>query len=165
MKKEKVVVQILTKSIMGFFIGVTLLMIAYMSVYFISGQYAFANEISQLQNIKTLVSQIIITGLVYYILFVSFQINLYLQSRELITGSSYKMIFKTMTITILITLLIVSIQWILLNNNIYSRNIVILNIIELFFSYIIGVIYFSIKFFKGSKVIEKINQKLKERNK
>ena len=57
MKKENVVKKVLVKSLAGFTVGVTLLMVAYASVYFISDTTVFQNEIAQLQNIKTLITQ------------------------------------------------------------------------------------------------------------
>ena len=44
--------KILLKSLSGFTLGVTLLIMAYVSVYFISGENTFIAEIQKLQNIK-----------------------------------------------------------------------------------------------------------------
>ena len=60
--------KILLKSLSGFTLGVTLLIMAYVSVYFISGENTFIAEIQQLQNIKTLITQVIVSGIAYYLL-------------------------------------------------------------------------------------------------
>ena len=83
MKKENVVKNVLVKSLVGFAVGVTLLMVAYASIYFVVGESTFQNEICQLQNIKTLITQVIVTGIAYYLLFISFHIFSILQNKEL----------------------------------------------------------------------------------
>ena len=60
--------KILLKSLSGFTLGITLLVIAYASIYFISGENIFIAEIQQLQNIKTLITQVIFSGIAYYLL-------------------------------------------------------------------------------------------------
>ena len=55
--------KILLKSLSGFTLGVTLLIMAYVSVYFISGENTFIAEIQQLQNIKILITQVIVSGM------------------------------------------------------------------------------------------------------
>lgn len=47
----------------GTAIGIALLMLGYVSIYYVSGQEIFAKEIVQLTNIKTLQSQLMITGI------------------------------------------------------------------------------------------------------
>ena len=83
MKKENVLKKVLVKSLVGFTAGVTLLMIAYASVYFIAGESVFKNEISQLQNIKTLITQFVVIGIAYYLIFISFRIFSILQNKDL----------------------------------------------------------------------------------
>lgn len=59
--------KILLKSLSGFTLGITLLVIAYASIYFISGENTFIAEIQQLQNIKTLITQVIFSGIACFI--------------------------------------------------------------------------------------------------
>ena len=47
----------------GTAIGIALLMLGYVSIYYVSGQEIFAKEIVQLTNIETLQSQLMITGI------------------------------------------------------------------------------------------------------
>ena len=74
MKKEEIVKKILIRSLAGFPVGVTLLMLAYASVYFIVGDTVFNTELNQLHNINTLLTQIISVGISGYMLFAIFGI-------------------------------------------------------------------------------------------
>lgn len=132
MEKENVVKKVLVKSLVGFTVGVTLLMIAYASVYFLSNEDVFQNEISQLQNIKTLITQIIVNGIAYYLVFINFHIFSSLQNKELkeqyMKIHPYKFVL-TGSIVILILMLIAI--FMISNTHIYSVNIKDLNIILL----------------------------------
>lgn len=165
MKKENVVKKVLVKSLVGFTVGVTLLMIAYASVYFISGDNLFQNEIAQLQNIKTLITQIIVNGVAYYLLFISFHIFSIMQNKELkeqymkihpyrfvLTGSIGTLIF------IFISIFMIS------NTHVYSENIKDLNIILLVSIYAIIGLCIILKCTVENYLLKKINQKLRERN-
>ena len=69
--------KILLKSLSGFTLGITLLVIAYASIYFISGENTFIAEIQQLQNIKTLITQVIFSGIACFICSMSIWLSLY----------------------------------------------------------------------------------------
>ena len=47
----------------GMAIGMAFLMLGYMGIYYLSGETIFAQEIALLGNIKTLQSQLLITGI------------------------------------------------------------------------------------------------------
>ena len=165
MKKENVVKKVLVKSLVGFTVGVTLLMVAYASVYFIVDENTFQNEISQLQNIKALVTQIIVTGIAYYLLFISFHIFSILQSKELknkyMKNHPYKFV---LTISLSVLVLTWIIAYMVSHTKIYSENIGDLNIIILVITYALEGLVFCIKSTKESYLIKKINKKLQERN-
>ena len=72
MSNSNLLKNILIKCLNGFFVGITLLMISYISIYFISGKNIFCSEISQLQNVKILIFQMLFSGLSYYLLFINF---------------------------------------------------------------------------------------------
>ena len=165
MKKENVLKKVLVKSLVGFTAGVTLLMIAYASVYFIAGESVFKNEISQLQNIKTLITQFVVIGIAYYLLFISFHIFSILQSKELkikyMKNHPYKFVL-TISLSVLV------LTWIIVNmvshTKIYSENIGDLNIIILVITYALEGLVFCIKSTRESHLIKKINKKLQERD-
>ena len=60
--------KILLKSLFGFTLGITLLVMAYVSIYFISGEDVFIAEMQQLQNIKTFITQVLFSGMAYFII-------------------------------------------------------------------------------------------------
>lgn len=165
MKKENVVKKVLVKSLVGFTVGVTLLMIAYASVYFISGDNLFQNEIAQLQNIKTLITQIIVNGVAYYLLFISFHIFSIMQNKEL--KEQYMNIhpYRFVLTESIGTLLFIFISIFMISNtHIYSENIKDLNIILLVSIYAIIGLCIILKCTVENYLLEKINQKLRERN-
>lgn len=160
MKKENVVKKILETSLIGFPIGVTLLIISYICVYFISDENTFQNEFSNLQNIETLISQVIILGSSYYIIFIDYNMFKYYNNNEIYNIYISKPLYKTILVLLSIALNIVII--LLFNNiGIFSRNIATINIIILILLYILFVIYFSIKCIIDSNLIKKINKEIK----
>ena len=74
MKSKNFIKKYLISSIIGFPIGVTLLMLSYICIYFFVGESIFNIEINKLENINTLIFQIILSGLDYYLVFVSFHV-------------------------------------------------------------------------------------------
>ena len=165
MKKENVVKKVLVKSLAGFTVGVTLLMIAYSSVYFISGEDLFQKEIAQLQNIKTLITQIIVNGVAYYLLFISFHIFSIMQNKELkdmyIVKHPYKFVL-TGSIAILILLWIT--EFLISREQIYSITIKTLNLVILALVYAFVTLSICLKCTRENYLIKKINKKIKERN-
>ena len=153
--------KILLKSLSGFTLGVTLLVIAYASVYFISGENTFSIEIQQLQNIKTLITQVIVSGIAYYLL--AILLNCYKEFNEKYARSKpYKFVF----ITIVTFILLVLIMFCVLGNaNIYSKNIEMLNIIIVVCIYALTGLIFCIRNSIDKNLVNKFNQKLQEKNK
>lgn len=164
MKKETVFRKIVIYSLVGFPIGVTLLMINYASVYLIAGENIFKNEISQLQDISTLFLQLIIVGWAYYLLFILINVIAHLNetrstSNKFLVKHPYKSIL-IMLIIMIATALILT----LLNFEIFSENMAIMNIISFIIIFVASVVCVCIKSAIESDLIKKINQKLKERN-
>ena len=149
--------KILKKSLVGFAVGVTILMMTYISVYFIADETTFDAEINQLHNITTLITQIVAIGITYYLVFVSFQFGLILREES----KAEKCVFITL-LTVLVLAIIIN--YVLLNKHIYSENIGTLNVVTLVVIYVIGGIYAMIINAKENKCIKKINQKLKEKS-
>lgn len=153
--------KILLKSLSGFTLGVTLLIMAYVSVYFISGENTFIAEIQQLQNIKILITQVIVSGIAYYLL--AILLNCYKKFNEkYATSNSYKFVFITIVTFILLILVMLCI---LGNTNIYSKNIEMLNIIIVICIYALAGLIFCIRNSIDKNLVNKFNQKLQERNK
>lgn len=164
MKKETVFRKIVIHSLVGFPIGVTLLMINYASVYLIAGENIFKNEISQLQDISTLFLQLIIVGWAYYLLFILINVIAHLNetrstSNKFLVKHPYKSIL-IMLIIMIATALILT----LFNFEIFSENMAIMNIISFIIIFVASVVCVCIKSAIESNLIKKINQKLKERN-
>ena len=153
--------KILLKSLSGFTLGVTLLVIAYASVYFISVENTFIIEIQQLQNIKTLITQVIVSGIAYYLL--AILLNCYKEFNEKYARSKpYKFVFLTIVTFILLVLIMFCV---LGNANIYSKNIEMLNIIIVVCIYALTVLIFCIRNSIDKNLVNKFNQKLQEKNK
>lgn len=165
MNKENVVKKILVKSLVGFPVGVTLLMLAYISIYYISGENVFNSELYQLHNIKTLIFQILSTGISGYLLFITFYTFSHLQNEEfknkLSTKHQYKSIFTIITIFVFIVLITMEI---LGNTKLFSKNISNLCILIFVIVYALGSLTFCIKDVSEKFLIKEINNKLKERN-
>lgn len=165
MKKENVIKKILMKAVVGFPVGVTLLIIAYISVYFIAGADVFNAELYQLHNINTLIYQAISAGISGYLLFIVFYAISNLQNKELenklITEHLYKSVF---TIIISFMCIIGIIMATLGNEKIFSKNISDLNIIILVIVFALSGLVFCIKSSIERHLIKEINQKIKERN-
>ena len=153
--------KILLKSLSGFTLGITLLVIAYASVYFISGENTFIIEIQQLQNIKTLITQVIVSGIAYYLL--AILLNCYKEFNEKYARSKpYKFVFITIVTFILFILVMFCV---LGNTNIYSKNIEMLNIIIVVCIYALTGLIFCIRNSIDKNLVNKFNQKLQEKNK
>lgn len=165
MKKENVVKNVLVKSLVGFAVGVTLLMVAYAGIYFIIGENTFQNEICQLQNIKTLITQVVVTGIAYYLLFISFHIFSILQNKDLKDKYMSEHPYRTvLSISLAILILLWIVEYMVSRTKIYGENVRILNLIILVITYALVGLAFCIKSTKENYLIKKINQKLKERN-
>lgn len=169
MKKENIVKKILIKAVVGFPIGVTLLIMAYISVYFIAGEDVFNSELYQLHNIDILILQTISTGASGYLLFITFYAISYLQNKDLenkfIVEHPYESIFTIIIFSICIMVIIMETLW---NTSIFSENISDLNIIILFIIsftiYALNSLVFCINSARGKHLVKEFNQKIKERN-
>ena len=165
MKKENVLKKVLVKSLVGFTAGVTLLMIAYASVYFIAGESVFKNEISQLQNIKTLITQFVVIGIAYYLLFISFHIFSILQNKDFKDQYMAEHPYRTVLfISLSILILLWVVEYMISRTKIYGENIRILNLIILVLNFALEGLVFCIKSTRESHLIKKINKKLQERD-
>ena len=156
----------LLKSLSGFTLGVTLLITAYVVVYFIAGENAFVTEMQQLQNIKILIAQVLFSGLSYYLLALLFNIYKDMVEKDVsenyIKNHPYKFIFTIISACIIIILIL----FLLLGNvNIYSQNIQYMNSCILVLLYVLTSIIFCIKVSIERNLINKFNQKLQEKNK
>ena len=165
MKKEHIFRKIIISSLLGLPIGITLLMINYASIYLIAGENVFKTEITQLQDIKTLVLQLIIVGCAYYLFFILVSLIARLNktksvSDKFIVEHPYKSVL-IMLLIMIITIFILA----LLNFKIFTENISMMNIISFLIILIISGVCLCIKSTIESDWVKKINEKLKERNK
>ena len=153
MKKEMNLKKVLSQALIGFPLGVTLLMISYVCIYFIAGESAFYIEISQLQNIKTLIFQMGILGLIYYI------VTLQIYTFSILNNKKFT--WKSMIISILVWFITTIVIMSSLTENIFSKNIAIMNLMVLVVVYAICIVYTIVKCVIENKLVKEINNKLK----
>ena len=161
MSNSNLLKNILIKCLNGFFVGITLLMISYISIYFISGKNIFCSEISQLQNVKILIFQMLFSGLSYYLLFINFYtyLNILNDTSKAKYFSTHLFIYILFLITSTLIPLLASIF--IFGTQIFSKNISTMNILLCMLTYIIFSIYLFIKSIKENQIIKKINKKIK----
>ena len=165
MEKENVVRKILMKALVGFPVGVTLLILAYSSIYFISGEDVFNTELYQLHNINILISQIASVGIAGYLISITLNTILILQNKYLERKLMKKHPYKSVFALVLSYFCIITIFYlILVNEKIITEYIITLNIIILLIVYMFFGIVFGIKLFMEQDLIKKINQRIKKRN-
>lgn len=148
------------KSIHGFTFGITMLLVSYISIYFILGENAFIMEIRQLENINLLLNQIIVFGFMWYLLAISFNMIILYQNNELKNKKisyNYKDILFMLIVNFLLGAMFV------IYKNIFSTNIGIMNILIMLLGLSIVGIYCLIKYIKDSFLIKQINKKLQEK--
>lgn len=161
MKKENVLKKILRSSLVGFPVGVTLLMIAYVLTYYVAGYEIFQNAITKLQNINILMLQIITAGVSYYILFICFNIFLYLNNSEYSNNNTSKHTHKLIFIFLLGVIASIA----LINiKSIFTETIVLMNIVVLVVVCTIAGLLYLIKCSQDNAIIKKINNKIHEKN-
>ncbi|MBO4293206.1 MAG: hypothetical protein J5881_02310 [Clostridia bacterium] len=164
MKKENIVKKLFTSSLIGFPIGVTLLILSYAGIFCIVGEDAANKELLQLNNIRTLVYQAMVMGLAYFIVFVNLNTALLFLNRE----TTIKFTYKHPCISVLLLLLSVLGMIISLNliniESIYSKNVAMLNVIIMVIIYAVACLVFMIKDVKENLLVKKINIKIKEKN-
>ena len=148
------------KSIHGFTFGITMLLVSYISIYFILGENAFIMEIRQLENINLLINQIIVFGFMWYLLAIIFNMIILYQDNELKNKKisyNYKDILFMIIINFLLGAMFV------IYKNIFSSNIGIMHIIIMSLAFSLITIYCLIRFLIDSSLIKKFNKKLQER--
>lgn len=168
MQKENVVKKIFIRSAIGFPIGVTLLMLSYICIFFLFGEEVFNLELYQLHNINTLILQIVSWGIVGYIITFSFQLTNAMYTSVLQNKlKSFVMThpWKTQFLNLLHALCEYIIVAFLLTNSIFSETIAISSIVIYLLSYVFFLIFSMIRSLIQGDLIRKINQKIKERQK
>ena len=160
MNTKNFIKKILTKSIIGFPIGVTILMLLYVIVNPFFGEVAFNYELNRLHNIQTFILQLLLSGLSGFMLLIAFYSILFLQDAELenrfATEHPYRAIFYAI-VSVLITFIIIMV---ISRANIFSTTISIL--IEIVYPVLYAVLGF-VLLIKDSIMkytINKINKKL-----
>ncbi len=164
MKKENVIGKILINSLLGFPIGIMILMTIYASVYLIAGENVFIAEITQLKSIETLVFQLTTIGCAYYLFFILIGAITYLNKINFISDNFLvEHPYKSILIILLIIVLAILI-FSLLTFKVFSENISTMNIIAFVIIFTMSGICLCIKSVIERGWIKEINQKLKERN-
>ncbi len=164
MKKETIVKNVLLSSLLGFPIGISLLIVAYICVYFIEGITIYQTEINRLLEIKTLILQTVLSGLSYYIVSVLFHTMLQLNNLQSKSKYMSNHPYKSVSI-LLLTFLGLMIAISIFNiNEIFYVNISIMSTIILVILFALSILFFIIKTTYEFIVIKIINKTIKERN-
>lgn len=164
MKKESIVRKIFVSSLIGFPVGVTLLMLAYISIFCISGEDIANNELTQLHNVRTLFFQVIAIGLTYFIVFININTISLLKNKETTNKFMSKHPYISVLIFLIVSsILVLSVQ-LVCNENVYSKNIATLNCVTIIIIYAIISLFFMIKDIIENLLVKKINIKIKEKN-
>lgn len=164
MKEEKIIKKILVNSLLGIFIGITALMISYASIYLLEGEVLYKAEIAQLENIHTLIFQLIMAGLAYYLFLIFMEIISNLDSNKTISDKFVVEHPRKAMLIMPCFMLIIVLILLLLKSKIFTEKIVIMNLSLFIIVFATSVICLCTKAIIESKVIKKINQKLKEKN-
>lgn len=164
MKKETIVKKGLFQSLLGIPLGITIMVISYILVYFIVGDVIFDLELNQLHNIDTFITQIISAGIAGYFIFLSFYCMSFIGNRELETFLSKHPCISLFILGLATLFLGIVFIFTLGNIHIFSRKIMCLNSIILYFMYLIAGFVFCIKGFIESYWVKKINQKIQDNN-
>ena len=162
MEIKKIIKENFVKSFIGFPIGALMLIISYVFIYFVGGKSIFKQEISALQDIHILITQIFVLGIAYYLLYMFYkniQILNEAEYKEIQLKYPYKTVFTVILIGIVINISI----FIIVTSELFSENLRVINILLVIFTLIIIGAENIVKSIKQSKIIEKINQKIKER--
>ncbi len=138
------------KSLIGFPIGTMMLGIMYMIIYLINGEVNFTFEIMQLANIHIFINQFLMSGILFYILILVFNIGKNVDNDK----KEYK---KIVALTILVILSLILTRFIA-----GTKNVKYVFTLIYILSYIAIGLYMMI-----NDIITKnmINKKLKERKK
>ena len=153
MKKLYLVKEVSKRAFIGFLVGVTILMILYVSIYFVAGNEVFENEILQFQNIEILIKQILYTGVSWAIIYSILYINLILEDSRV--NNWYKVFSIIISLFALIIYICIS-----SNANIYTENIADMNIIISISIFILLIFYSLVKKTIEKVTVKKINKKI-----
>ena len=151
------------KSFLGIPIGISLIMISYVFAYLIGGEEIFKLEISQLQSIDILLKQIVAGGIYGYLSILAIYNLLILKNQgdKKMMEHPYKNIFYAIVSGAVPISIIFAV---LENTNIFSDNMIVVNMIVFVILFIASSVIIALKDIKDSKLVEMINRKLKERN-
>lgn len=164
MRKENYLKKIFVNSLLGFPIGIAILMINYLGTFFIAGDNVFKIEIAQLQDFNTLVLQLVFIGIVYCLFCGLMSVMVYLNETKLISDKFLVQHPIKFLLSIFIIIGITFVISLLITNKIFSENIASMNVISCSLILAVVGVYMSIKCFIQSDIIRKINNKIKERN-
>ena len=164
MKKESIIRKIFVSSLIGFPIGVTLLMLSYIIISFIAGEDVANNELTQLHNVRTLLFQVMTVGLTYFIVFININTISLLKDRETTNKFMSKHPYISVLLFLIASLILVFSVQLVCNENVYSKNIATLNCVTIIIIYAIISLFFMIKDIIENLLIKKINIKIKEKN-
>ena len=164
MKNENALNNIFLSSLAGFPLGITLLLISYIGIYCIAGENTANLELAQLQNVKTLVYQMMSLGLAYFILFVHINTVIFFKGKKT-TDFMYKHKFLTFLIFLVLTLCILVSFYLVFNENVFSKNVATVNCTIIAVMYAVCTVAFMIKDVFENLIVKKINIKIQERNK
>lgn len=144
------------KILNNFSIGVLVLIISYIMLYFIGGEYLYSLELNSLLNIKSLLIQTVLSGVLYIIFMQMIKCTSDFTSNK--KENTYSDLFKYLEkfIGLLIVFCILSSIFEIPENvwSIYVFNLVMIMIFIVIISSIIQI-----------KEVKKINKALKDRNK
>lgn len=164
MKKENVFKRIMRLSSLGISMGISILMIGYALIFLLEGEDVFKAEISQLQNFDTLVWQLFLVAIAYYIFYIGINIFTYLnETRNTSDKYLVEHPFKSILGIFLIICAVVLITF-LLTAKVFSENVANMNIILCMLILVVEGIYICIKSFIQSDMIKKINNRIKEKS-
>ena len=151
--------RILLKSLIGFPIGTLLLMLAYIEVFLIENETVFIKEMLQLLDVKILILQILMIGIIYSLLiFLAIIYKEEFDEKEKIR----KMTSRKMIMIFLFLISIAVSDFILARTKIFSINIGIITGVNLLIVITIYILVQLIRITKEMKIIKEINNKLKD---
>lgn len=155
MNTSNIIKKYLTQFLIGFSVGITLLMISYVSIYFLSNENTFNTELDQLHNINTFIFQMVSGGTSGSLLFVLYYTLQVIQ--EKFYKRPYKLVFLDIIITTFTFILVLTL---ISNSLIFSKNVSTTNIVIVISLFAIGGFIFCIKTTYQSLLVHKINKKL-----
>ena len=136
-------------TISGMAIGIAFLMLGYVGIYYLSGEVIFKQEIAQLAKIKTLQSQLFITGISGMLI----ALSMYYIEKTMVPEkrSTYKVVLGTVFLTVSAIFAIMLNEK--MNENISDMMIVISAFLVCFYAFFnsIRILWYDIKLNKSEK--------------